>query len=579
MKLLILNGADKDLRDENGNSSEDLADIKEHFATSRMLRYYDLNNANSSYATLPILSQLTTESASQIQGYVNYVLGLSNFTEITKPEVQQVSKELWEEDFGMADQHLHRAQNNGIEWNISVYPSIRSLYSDLSSFRSTYISGFEDIQPSLRSLERGQLDEDYINEQIEMEEMLWVAQGFSNSRIRLLKNRLRKKLEKESSDYSKGLKDILTLLVYTKTQSEIYQSKSNETLNILTNFKKNLIIDRANFESDKEFLKNATTIEESKLKEVNENWTQLKEDNDLKEDQVDEILKEQEEALHHTGAVLKAHVVVAGLESATLVSHALIYGRGKNLDTKAKSRLATLNHFKRGIAANEIKARANAIQYKDNPIRQQKWQNRLNKAVRVNTQTGKDLAKLTKMQKSAAHWSKNRYLKFAKGLGYASGAFSFASVGLGIYTLIHFVQHQDEMKEQEERLEKLKTDLERIGEEMGKISNMITAISLTSASKIEAEFRLEVLSVKLDNAIVEASKLTDLWLNIHSEVEELEKDAILGINSSENEQLDTFTNLMKALRKIEENWLSIDDFALQISNTFYNDEMDADLDE
>ena len=112
LKLLILNGADKDLRDENGNSPEDLADIKEHFATSRMLRYYDLNNANSSYATLPILSQLTTESASQIQGYVNYVLGLSNFTEITKPEVQQVSKELWEEDFGMADQHLYRAQNN-----------------------------------------------------------------------------------------------------------------------------------------------------------------------------------------------------------------------------------------------------------------------------------------------------------------------------------------------------------------------------------------------------------------------------------------------------------------------------------
>ena len=67
--------------------------------------------------------------------------------------------------------------------------------------------------------------------------------------------------------FDSNSKDILTLLVYTKTQSEIYQSKSNETLNILTNFKKNLIIDRANFESDKEFLKNATTIEESKLKE------------------------------------------------------------------------------------------------------------------------------------------------------------------------------------------------------------------------------------------------------------------------------------------------------------------------
>ena len=215
-----MNGADKDLRDESGNSAEDLADIKEHFATARMIRYYDLtNSANSSYAALPILSELTTESTSQIQGYVNYVLGLSNFTEITAPEVQQVSKDLWEEDFGMADQHLHRAQNNGIEWNISVYPSIKSLYSDLGNFRSTYLSGFEEIQPSLRSLESGQVDEDYINEQIELEEMLWAAQGYSRSRITLLKNRLRKKLEQESSDYSKGLKDILTLLDYTKTLS------------------------------------------------------------------------------------------------------------------------------------------------------------------------------------------------------------------------------------------------------------------------------------------------------------------------------------------------------------------------
>ena len=75
-------------------------------------------------------------------------------------------------------------------------------------------------------------------------------------------------LEQESSDYSKGLKDIITLLVYTKAQSEIYQNKSTETLNILTNFKKNLVIDRSNFQLDRDFLLNATTIEQSKLSEV-----------------------------------------------------------------------------------------------------------------------------------------------------------------------------------------------------------------------------------------------------------------------------------------------------------------------
>ena len=249
------------------------------------------NLANSSYTALPILSELTTESASQIQGYVNYVLGLSNFTKITTPEVQQVSKDLWEEDFGMADQHLHRAENNGIDWNISVYPSIKSLYLDLGNFRSTYLSGFEDIQPSLRSLQSGQVDEDQINEQIELEEMQWVAQGFSSFKVTLLKKRLREKLEQESSDYSKGLKDILTLLVYTKAQSEIYQNKSTETLNILTNFKKNLVIDRSNFQLDRDFLLNATTIEQSKLIEVNANWTKLKEREDLKTGEVDEILK------------------------------------------------------------------------------------------------------------------------------------------------------------------------------------------------------------------------------------------------------------------------------------------------
>ena len=36
---------------------------------------------------------------------------------------------------------------------------------------------------------------------------------------------------------------------------------------------------------------------------------------------------------------------------------------------------------------------------------------------------------------------------------------------------------------------------------------------------------------------------------------------------------------MRALRKIEENWLSIDDFALQISNNFYTEEIDENLDE
>ena len=574
-----MNGADKDLRDENGNSAEDLADIKEHFATARMIRYYDLNNsANSSYAALPILSELTTESTSQIQGYVNYVLGLSNFTEITAPEVQQVSKDLWEEDFGMADQHLHRAQNNGIEWNISVYPSIKSLYSDLGNFRSTYLSGFEEIQPSLRSLESGQVDEDYINEQIELEEMLWAAQGYSRSRITLLKNRLRKKLEQESSDYSKGLKDILTLLDYTKTQSEIYQNKSNETLNILTNFKKNLIIDRSNFQSDRDFLQNATTIEQSKLVEVNANWTKLKEREDLKTDEVDDILKKMDEALKQTKAVLTANVVVSGLESATLLSYGGIYQRQKVLENRATSRLAKINKFKRQGIRLSSNWKVDGIKYKDNPLKQQTWRNRLNKVIRVNAKTGIDLGRLTKMQKTAAKWS-NIQSKIASKLRFASGAFAVLGFGFGIFSLVQFTQSQDEAAERQEKLKELEKELEGIQEKMDSIVKMIEAVSLTSASKTEAEFRLDFLSVKLDNAINEASQLTDLWQNIHSEVVELENDAILGINSSANEQLDKFTNLMKALRKIEENWLSIDDFALQISNTFYTEEIDADLDE
>ena len=573
---MIFNGADKDLRDENGNSAEDLADIKEHFATSRMIRYYDLNNlANSSYTALPILSELTTESASQIQGYVNYVLGLSNFTEITTPEVQQVSKDLWEEDFGMANQHLHRAQNNGIDWNISVYPSIKSLYLDLGNFRSTYLSGFEDIQPSLRSLQSGQVDEDQINEQIELEEMQWVAQGFSSFKVTLLKKRLREKLEQESSDYSKGLKDILTLLVYTKTQSEIYQNKSTETLNILTNFKKNLVIDRSNFQLDRDFLLNATTIEQSKLIEVNANWTKLKEREDLKTGEVDEILKKMDEAMEETKAVLTAHAVVSGLEAVTLLSYGGVYQRQKVLDNRATSRLAKINRFKRQGVRLSTNWRADGIKYKDNPLKQQKWKNRLN---RIRGVKGIDLGRLTKMQKSAAKWS-NFQSKVASKLRFASHAFAVAGFGFSIYTLVHFTQAQAEAEERQEKLKELERELAGIQENMNSIVKMIEAVSLTSVSKTEADLRLEFLSVKLDNAINETSHLTDMWQDIHSEVVELEKDATLGINSSANEQLDVFTNLMRALRKIEENWLSIDDFALQISNNFYTEEIDENLDE
>ena len=279
--------------------------------------------------------------------------------------------------------------------------------------------------------------------------------------------------------------------------------------------------------------------------------------------------------MEETKAVLTAHAVVSGLEAVTLLSYGGVYQRQKVLDNRATSRLAKINEFKRQGVRLSTNWRADGIKYKDNPLKQQKWKNRLN---RIRGVKGIDLGRLTKMQKSAAKWS-NFQSKVASKLRFASHAFAVAGFGFSVYTLVHFTQAQAEAEERQEKLKELEKELAGIQENMNSIVKMIEAVSLTSVSKTEADLRLEFLSVKLDNAINETGHLTDMWQDIHSEVVELEKDATLGINSSANEQLDVFTNLMSLLRKIEENWLSIDDFALQISNNFYTEEIDENLDE
>ena len=97
-------------------------------------------------------------------------------------------KHNWSEKFGNLDKNLNTSKATAVSWNIDVYPSLRDLYANLDGFSQQYIQSFHKLEPKLRVMKSGRVDQAVIDEELEMMEEMWIDEGLSSRMRRYYKN-------------------------------------------------------------------------------------------------------------------------------------------------------------------------------------------------------------------------------------------------------------------------------------------------------------------------------------------------------------------------------------------------------
>ena len=86
-----------------------------------MYRSYHPNQVNDPVGKLPEMAENAAASSSNIQKYVDYVLGVPAFGELANKTIASIgSKYNWKANFRDMDAHLDTAQENAINWNVKV---------------------------------------------------------------------------------------------------------------------------------------------------------------------------------------------------------------------------------------------------------------------------------------------------------------------------------------------------------------------------------------------------------------------------------------------------------------------------
>ena len=86
---------------------------------------YQPNRENRPLGKLPYLTKQANSSRSNIQKYVDYVLGVPLFSSLKDDATRKLeATHGWGSEFDKLDKHLTKAQNNAQTWNVDVSLSI-----------------------------------------------------------------------------------------------------------------------------------------------------------------------------------------------------------------------------------------------------------------------------------------------------------------------------------------------------------------------------------------------------------------------------------------------------------------------
>ena len=144
-----------------------------------LLRFYDVKNKQNILGKLPDLRDKASSSSSMIQAYVDYVLAQANFSSYANKDIKEMGEKYnWTANFRNLDDHLVKAKDNAVSWNTDVYPSMKSLWTDLDRFSQSYIKSYGDIEPNLMSIKRKKIDNDVIEQKVQEEEGFWTYMNF-----------------------------------------------------------------------------------------------------------------------------------------------------------------------------------------------------------------------------------------------------------------------------------------------------------------------------------------------------------------------------------------------------------------
>merc|ERR1711976_579257 len=130
---------------------------------------------------------------------------------------------------------------------------------------------------------------------------------------------------------------------------------------------------------------------------------------------------------------------------------------------------------------------------------------------------------------------------------------------------------------EQNRLEQLKKDFDAAIEKYKKLTielvsskDNLQKVTMTTESKCKASARLENLLSKINNAISEATKIRDTWINIHDEVNDMRNEAEAGKNylTDDSEKKIKFEYVFRYLNATTTDWKAIQGLALTITNTF-----------
>ena len=89
------------------------------------IRIYEPKKENRPLGKLPYLTKQANSSSSNIQKYVDFVLGVPLFSSKKDAATKELeARHGWGSEFDKLDKHLTKAQNNAQTWNVDVSLSI-----------------------------------------------------------------------------------------------------------------------------------------------------------------------------------------------------------------------------------------------------------------------------------------------------------------------------------------------------------------------------------------------------------------------------------------------------------------------